>query len=205
MSATNSRESSLQPSDDSDEPESEPCVDATDLYDAIDRSSSICPFCFRWRCSRWKAAAGEIEVDGMTPDVDPDDVADCDAVYPPRVPRPAADYLDGGFRKDDPPLEQHRACQPEKVACECGDIDGTPLQTRSKDRALELVEPLARRVGELGYLYSLPTLYERVEWGKSNPEIQGNDDLVFQVAVAAAVVDARGGDVEAIVAEVLDD
>jgi hypothetical protein len=203
MSATNPRESSLQESDDADEPEL--CVDAADLYDAIDGSSAICPFCFRWRCSRWKAAAGAIEVEGMTPDIDPDDVAECDVVYPPRVPRPAADYLDGGFREDDPPLEQHRACQPKKVACECCDIDGTPLKTRSKDRALAFVEPLARRVGELGYLYSRPTLYDRVEWGKSNPAIQGNDDLVFQVAVAAAVVDARGGDVEAIVTEVLDD
>jgi hypothetical protein len=189
-----SREASVQTDSDAD---NEPAIPPAEIYETLLQTHQICPWCFRWRIRREVAAAGGIEVAGVTADVDPDDVADVESIYPPRVPRPAGDA--------DVPLERYRACQPEQQACECGDVDADPLKTLSKDKALSLVPAIARRVGEFGYIYSLETLHERVEWGKSNPSIQGNDDLVFQVAVAAAVVDARGGDVEAVVTEVLDD
>jgi len=192
MSATSSREPSISDSDD----DSEPGVAPEDIYDLLD-THHICNWCFRWRVPRWKVAAGEIEVGGIAPQIDVDDIAETEHVYPPRVPRPAGD--------DDVPLERYRACQQEQTACECGDVDADPLKTLSKDKALSLVEPLARRVGEFGFIYSLDTLYDRVKWGKECPSIQGDDDLVLKIAVAAAVVDARGGDVEAIVEEVLDD
>jgi len=173
-------------------------VSPEDVYwTLIKTNGQICPWCLRWQLSHHQVADGPVEVAGVEAEVDPADIADVKADYPPRVPRPA-----GG---EATPLERYRACQPEASICECGDVDSDPYQTLSKQKALSLVPRLARRVGEFGYVYSLDTLHEEVEAGKSDPDLAGDDDLVFELAVAVSIVDARGGDVAAIRAEVLDE
>ena len=172
-------------------------VDPEDVYWQLIRTNDrICPWCLRWQLPRHEIADGPVEVAGVEAEVDPDDIAEVEHDYPPRVPRPSGD--------EDTPLERYRACQSEAQVCECGDVDSDPYQTLAKDKALSLVPRLARRVGEFGYVYSLDRLHEEVTMGKSDPDLSGDDDLVFELAVAVAIVDARGGDIADIREEVLD-
>lgn len=173
-------------------------VSPDDVYwTLIKTNGRVCPWCLRWQVPRHEVADGPIEVAGVEADVDLETIAEVEHDHPPRVPRPS-----GG---EDTALVRYRACQPEQRICECGDVDSDPYQTLSKEKALSLVPRLARRVCEFGYVYSLDTLYEEVVQGKSDPDLTGDDDLVFELAVAVAIVDARGGDVEDIREEVLDD
>lgn len=177
--------------------ESDKAVSPADVYwTLIKTNGRICPWCVRWQVPRHEVAAGPIEVAGVEADVAPDAVADVEHDHPPRVPRPSGD--------EETELIRYRACQPEQRICECGDVDSEPYQTLSKEKALSLVPRLARRVGEFGYVYSLDTLYEEVKVGKSDPGLSGDDDLVFELAIAVAIVDACGGDVAAVREEVLD-
>lgn len=86
MSATTSREPSVTASDD----DSEPGVAPEDIYPDLLKTNHICSWCFRWRLPRWRVAAGEVEIGGITPDIDPKNVAEVERVYPPRVLRPSA-------------------------------------------------------------------------------------------------------------------
>lgn len=182
-----------------------PCIDPEDVYWQLVRSTGrICQWCMRWQVPRHEIAAGPVEVAGVTAEVDPSEVAEVEHDHPPRVPRPAGAHRSQSSH-DDTPLDRYRACQPEQRICECGDVDSDPYQTLSKEKAQSLVPRLARRIGEFGYVYSLDVLHEEIKMGKSDPDLSGDDDKVFELAVAVAIVDARGGDVEEIREEVLDD
>lgn len=76
--------------------------------------------------------------------------------------------------------------------------------TLSLTEALELIQPLGRRLGQSGYLYDLEVLEERLREAKA---AQGplRESVVFRVAVEGALEDPPGDDIAEIVAEVLDD
>ena len=64
---------------------------------------------------------------------------------------------------------------PDVRVCACGDIDAGRPATRSREEAVQLVERIARRLGEFGIVYHVGMLEAVVREMKSRPDL-ANDD-----------------------------
>lgn len=151
----------------------------TDVYEQlIQENSDICPRCLRWRGQDVAvgAARDDLEIERQQASVDVATVVREAEEYPTLTSVTAPAHV------------------PAARVCECGDIDRGGVPTRSKDRALELTDVIARRLGEFGFVYDHRMLRAVVRKHKSRPETASDDDLAFERAVAAAIVKARGQD-----------
>jgi hypothetical protein len=116
---------------------------------------------------------------------DPTD--EVEVVYPPRVdPRGETDM----------PKSARRANPPAQIVCKgCGAVDDDGSRsTLSKEAAIEHAARIADRLGQLDIGHDRALLLDRIDLWKSDPELSGKDDLLFEHAVRVAIEQYRSGE-----------
>jgi hypothetical protein len=111
---------------------------------------------------------------------------DVEVVYPPRVdPRGETDM----------PKSSRRANPPAQIVCtSCGAVDDDGSRsTLSKEEAIEHAGRIADRLGQLGIGHDRALLLDRIDVWKSDSELSGKDDLLFEHAVRVAIERYRMG------------
>jgi hypothetical protein len=173
-------------------------IDPEDAFEeCIESNSCICSRCFREQFAvsivavplrvvedrdalNWKivddADVGDSWVERETRD--PTD--EVETVYPPRVdPRGETDM----------PKHARRATPPAQIVCKgCGAVDDDGSRsTLGKEGALEHAGRIADRLGQLGIGHDRALFLDRVDVWKSDSELSGKDDLLFEHAVRVAI------------------